>query len=1537
MPGFDPQILKQGQQATASALQNRATVAAAIARQSAELDALNAQIAALDKAGEKEHADVLRAQAAQLQTDRAAQHTKYQEIDQAWADGIRSFLQNLDACDADPTVPLLLLPVRLETRYTPDGKTLRIRIFPDDVHVDQLDRGLSPDEQAAGTAYWNGIWQKPDGDPAFDAAWTTLVNAAGLARAAWVATALTPTNLGAPGAVAPVFPALDPPLRRAAIARLLPDRFVAIAFQGADRSQATGAPIVPELITGLLSDDGGKRVDVNGVSVPPGAEWVVDFNQALTAGMAINLPLKKPSAAIEHLYVCGVRSSLDPLQAEQELASLFTAHRCSRGLAFLPQGTPTNNTETDRAAWQQRPQPAPPARTAPAAGSNAAVLAAALGIDARVFAGLTGGDLAEQSAAKAMGVALWSPTWGKFLQSVTTVNKTGATLSDANKEATRTFFRDHVRARGPLPAIRVGQQPYGILPAAALSDKRWKTPGGDTYEAALLPLLRKVRAAWLSCIAQVPRVPGSANLDQSLRDVLGLNPISVGLRVRSVMSSEFALTGSQVSGAITDGDTIGAIIEQLVYEDLNLLSFTHPIGSLEKKSRPLGLALVDDTDPAVIDAILADGSPKINSVLQALLALAWDQAAQAVKAAAPRSRIASLSALATSLPATTRAKIANLSSITPTAPSQTIHALANEIVATTGEAGISRLTEFQPSQPFQTSLGELAVDATSAANKSSLASFALAAWFRANAIQAEIREALLLLKTLSKDDRRILLCETLDLTSHRLDAWLNGIVERRHAALRAAKPAGLAIGAYGWIENIAPGKGLKPDGGYIHAPGLTHAATAGILRSAFMTHNPDKNGSGAFAIDLSSARVRTALDLMDGVKQGQPLGALLGYRIERALHDHSLDRFTLTLRSLSPLVARRLTDRTESAGTQAQSSVSSNNVVDGLRLIDIFSKDPTIRASLTAPPKDNPYIKAGSWPAVTDAEWAAFTAIMQDAASAADAAADMLLAESVHQLVQGNMTATNATLNAVASGDSPPPQPDVVRTPSPGMPFTHRLVIASQADFRSGATGWNEGRPRAQAEPRLEQWAQARFGNAANVAVQAPADGERITLDAAALCALDLIYDSGDRAQLEQRTRAAIPTIPPDSALANRTDPAWPAGTIGLGDAATYAASLRALLVNAQPSKIGDFVRSSEPPTRAFNAAEIAAASARATAASGGLLTFQDHLNQAIQNFDAANPATTVELRARLEAIAGYGLVVPIAEGEHLLAVAQMAADEATRRIDEAAASLAGTPDEIQVAKAGQSLFGDGFWILATIDPPPAPDILSTAMAAAPFTPPPPRAEIRRFVRDTASVRAGAARASESLLLADTLGRAMPLRVAQLVEPGTTGAAAWIGGVLDTSQPAPRASITNLVLNAPAELDAASPIVALTIDAWVDVIPIRESRGDAEGAPIDERRVSGIALNAAAASARPPQVMLLAVSPDGQRWTTDALVDTLTETLELAKIRAVTLEITPGYGRVLPAAYQASYSLQGEKVLDLSAIATAKVSDATLRYIKETP
>ena len=54
-------------------------------------------------------------------------------------------------------------------------------------------------------------------------------------------------------------------------------------------------------------------------------------------------------------------------------------------------------------------------------------------------------------------------------------------------------------------------------------------------------------------------------------------------------------------------------------------------------------------------------------------------------------------------------------------------------------------------------------------------------------------------------------------------------------------------------------------------------------------------------IDLSSDRVRLGLHLLDGVRAGQPLGALLGYRLERSLHDGGLDPFIDDLRALAPL------------------------------------------------------------------------------------------------------------------------------------------------------------------------------------------------------------------------------------------------------------------------------------------------------------------------------------------------------------------------------------------------------------------------------------------------------------------------------------------------------------------------------------------------------------------------------------------------------------------------------------------------------------
>ena len=99
-----------------------------------------------------------------------------------------------------------------------------------------------------------------------------------------------------------------------------------------------------------------------------------------------------------------------------------------------------------------------------------------------------------------------------------------------------------------------------------------------------------------------------------------------------------------------------------------------------------------------------------------------------------------------------------------------------------------------------------------------------------------------------------------------------------------------------------------------------------------------------------------------------------------------------------------------------------------------------------------------------------------------DALSDALVAESVHQAVQGNPLRTASTLDAVASGEAPPPELDVVRTPRTGSALTYRMVVLF-AGPPAAPAGWLAPAVpvRAEAEPHLNAWTGRLLGNPANV------------------------------------------------------------------------------------------------------------------------------------------------------------------------------------------------------------------------------------------------------------------------------------------------------------------------------------------------------------------------------------------------------------------------------------------------------------------------
>jgi hypothetical protein len=88
---------------------------------------------------------------------------------------------------------------------------------------------------------------------------------------------------------------------------------------------------------------------------------------------------------------------------------------------------------------------------------------------------------------------------------------------------------------------------------------------------------------------------------------------------------------------------------------------------------------------------------------------------------------------------------------------------------------------------------------------------------------------------------------------------------------------------------------------FLHAPSLQQASTAAVLRSGYLAHRSDAGaGHAPFSVDLSSARVRQAAHLAEGVRAGQPPAALLGYQLERDLRDRGLANLILALRTMSP-------------------------------------------------------------------------------------------------------------------------------------------------------------------------------------------------------------------------------------------------------------------------------------------------------------------------------------------------------------------------------------------------------------------------------------------------------------------------------------------------------------------------------------------------------------------------------------------------------------------------------------------------------------
>ncbi len=416
--------------------------------------------------------------------------------------------------------------------------------------------------------------------------------------------------------------------------------------------------------------------------------------------------------------------------------------------------------------------------------------------------------------------------------------------------------------------------------------------------------------------------------------------------------------------------------------------------------------------------------------------------------------------------------------------------------------------------------------------------------------------------------------------------------------------------------------------------------TAAVLRAGYLANAADGNPE-PLAVNLSSERVRLALATLEGMRNGQRLGALLGYRLERGLHDGhpglELDRFILPLRTAFPLVANRIASTRASDDDTAAQSVAARNVVDGLRLVELVESDASLASY--------PFGRASVLPAdATAAERAAIEAEVQRLRDVNDAVGDLLLAESVHQATQARYDASAAALDTVQTGGHPP-DPEVVRTPRPGIALTHRLAL--QLDPAAAPAA--DATPRAAAEPRLDRWLETVLPDLVGVAVHvswkdpraadpdAVAGETTVTLAELGLRPLDLLsvlHADGTQqmAELDDRVVAqvlATQPVPPDVLpQIGYLDAAG--GALRVFELAAPVRQLRSLVGRARPLRGGDWLPADDA-TQSGDA-DLERDPAPVAAALGGLSTLARDLTRTAAAVDALLAGAPADLlRAPLD------------------------------------------------------------------------------------------------------------------------------------------------------------------------------------------------------------------------------------------------------------------------------------------------------------------
>jgi hypothetical protein len=533
-----------------------------------------------------------------------------------------------------------------------------------------------------------------------------------------------------------------------------------------------------------------------------------------------------------------------------------------------------------------------------------------------------------------------------------------------------------------------------------------------------------------------------------------------------------------------------------------------------------------------------------------------------------------------------------------------------------------------------------------------------------------------------------------------------------------------------------------------------------------------------------------------------------------------------------------------------------------------------------------------------DSEYLRLLAVLDRLDERVDAVADLLTAESVHHLVQGNPTRAGASLATVAEGRVPD-ELEVIRTPRLGQDVTHRVMVVLDPRSRPA---WAAPQPGLAAllDPLAAAWGSRLLPDPAAVVVQVrrveEATGEageplELSMDKLGLDPLAWVRMAANTPELHQRIAAAARdrwrTTP--GAAGGRVEISDQPGATGAGlrlsDLLAAADALGRLLTAGRALAAEDLVHPAAPDPAPPRGDVVEAVAERVRQAERSLVELVTALEQAA----AATTPDPAALTGLLLAAAALGVAeaVPPAgepDGSDPGLLRTLAAAAAGRlRARSAAAAFAADPADpagtLTRARArAEQLCGMRLPLLVEVAVP----LDATARAdlegngpsrlagAAPAT-------VRAWLGDHARVRPAVRQLTAAYDLAETLTdhATLDLRVTQLpvADPDT-----WAGATAS-----PRAGAVDVVVQRGYADRLPAAVAGLVADAWNQPV----------AAPMHQ---TALAFHYDQPDATPPQAVLVAVHPDPRpdrpaaTWDLDILLDILTSTLALARDRATAAE-----------------------------------------------